>query len=257
MFWILHLESGSRGAENKSLKVLPTDVPRSSNEISTFLQEEILELRNSGKKVLRVTVGVQVQGAPVPPAWRKALDAFSNGTTLMEFYESIEGELGASRTGRQTRIGERNLRRRKHSQFLSTLNRLSDRGILTLRPSSFLAEAGSLTWPETGSRRSRDSGNSYTRRGWAKEISTVWVKPNLQKLNKETGSQASWTEKRTITLRRKGEGVGSIIVEGLAAKPIHLIAEPLSEKVESTTSSEESDEARGRATDDGYQTREG
>jgi len=241
------------------LKVLPNGVLRSSNEISTFLQEEILELQNSGKKVLRVTVGVQVQGAPVPPAWRKALEAFSNGTTLMEFYGHIEGELGASRTGRQTRIGERNLRRRKHSQFLSTLSRLTDRGILTLRPSSFLDKAGSLTWPDAGSKRSRSSGNSYSRRGWAKEISTVWVKPNLQKLKKETGSQASWTEKRTITLRRKGEGVGNVIVEGLAAKPINLIAQPRSEKAESSTSSrrEKSDEARGRAADDGYHTGEG
>jgi hypothetical protein len=239
------------------LKVLTTDVLRNSNEISMFLQQEILKLQNSGMKVLTVTVGVQVQGAPVPPAWRKALEAFSNGTTLMEFYENIEGELGASRTGRQARIGERNLRRRKHSQFLSTLNRLGDRGILTLRPSSFLAESGSPTWPETGSKRSRESGNVYTRRGWAKEISTVWVKPNLQKLKKETGSQASWTEKRTITLRRKGEGVGNIVVEGLTVKPIHLIAEPRSEKAESPTSPERSDEARGRAVDDGYQTREG
>ena len=175
--------------------------------------------------MLSVTVGVQVQGAPVPPAWRKALEAFSNGTTLLEFYEHIEGELGASRTGRQRRIGEKNLRRRKHSQFLSTLNRLAHRGILTLRPSSFLDGAGSLTWPDIDSNRSQDSGNSYTRRDWAKEISTVWVKPNLQKLRIETGSQASWTEKRTITLRRKGEGVGSIIVEGLAAKPIRLVVE--------------------------------
>ena len=216
-------------------------------------------MQNSGKKALRVAVGVQVQGAPVPPAWRKALEAFSNGTTLMEFYENIEGELGASRTGRQTRIGERNLRRRKHSQFLSTLSRLADRGILTLRPSSFLDEGGSLTWPDTGSRRSRNSGNIYTRNGWAKEISTVWVKPNLQKLKKETGSQASWTEKRTITLRRKGEGVGNIIIEGLAAKPIHLIPEPRSEKAESSTLSqrEKSDVARGRAADDGYHTGEG
>ena len=239
------------------MKVLPNGVLRSSNEISTFLQEEILELQNSGKKVLRVTVGIQVQGAPIPPAWRKALEAFSNGTTLMEFYGHIEGELGASRTGRQTRLGERNLRRRKHSQFLSTLNRLSDRGILTLRPSSFLDEAGSLTWPETGSKRSRNLENSDTRRGWAREISTAWVKPNLQKLKKETGSQASWTEKRTITLRRKGEGVGNITVEGLAAKPIHLIVGPRSEKAESLTSSEKSVESRGRAADDGYQTREG
>jgi hypothetical protein len=220
------------------LKVLPTDVLRTSNEISTFLQEEILELQNSGKKVLTVTVGVQVQGAPVPPAWRKALETFSNGTTLMEFYEHIEGELGASRTGRQRKIGEKNLRRRKHSQFLSTLNRLADRGILTVRPSSFLDNAGSLTSPNTDSKRPQNSGNGYTRRGWAKEISTVWVKPNLQKLKKETGSQASWTEKYTITLRKKRGGVGNIIVEGLAAKPIHLIAEPRLEKSESPTSSQ-------------------
>ena len=237
------------------MKVLPTDVLRTSNEISTFLQEEILELRNSGKKVLRVTVGVQVQGTPVPPAWRKALATFSNGTTLLEFYEHIEGELGASRTGRQTRIGERNLRSRKHSQFLSTLKRLADRRILTLRPSSFLDEAGSLTWPDMVSRRPKNA--DYTRRGWAKEISAVWVKPNLQELKRETGSQASWTEKRTVTLRRKGEGVGNVIVEGLAAKPIHLITGPRSEKAESLASSEESDEARGRASDDGYQTRGG
>jgi hypothetical protein len=236
------------------LKVLPIGVLRSPKRISTFLQDEILELQNSGKKVLRVTVGVQVQGAPIPPAWRKSLDVFSNGTTLMEFYEDIEGELGASRTGRQTRIGERNLRRRKHSQFLSTLNRLADRGILTLRPSSFLAEAGSLSWPDTTPKRSRDSENSYTRRGWAKGISTVWVKPNLQKLKKETGSQASWTEKRTITLRKKGEGVGNIIAEGLTAKPMRLIAGPRSEEAESSALSqgEKADEARGRAADDGY-----
>lgn len=239
------------------MKVLPTDVPRSSNEISTFLREEILELQNSDKKALRVTVGVQVQGAPVPPAWRKALEAFSNGTSLMEFYEHIEGELGASITGRQTRIGERNLRRRKHSQFLSTLKRLADRGILTLRPSSFLDEAGSLTSPDMDSTRSKNS--DYTRKGWAKEISTVWVKPNLQKLKKETGSQASWTEKRTITLRRKGEGVGNIIVEGLAAKPVQLIGGPRLEKAESPASSkrEKSDEARSRAADDGYHSGEG
>jgi hypothetical protein len=239
------------------LKVLPTDVPRSSEEISTFFQEEILELQNSDKKVLRVTVGVQVQGAPVPPAWKKALEAFSNGTTLMEFYEHVEGELGASSTGRQRRIGERNLRRRKHSQFLSTLKRLADRGILTLRPSSFLDEAGNLTWPDMDSMRSKNSEN--TRKGWAKEISAVWVKPNLKSLKKETGSQASWTEKRTITLRRKGEGVGNIIVEGLVAKPIHLMAGSRSERAESPVSSEreKSDEVRGRAADDGYHSGEG
>jgi len=223
------------------LKVLSPDVLRSSREISTFLRDEILELQNSEKKVLSVMVGVQVQGSPVPPAWRKVLEAFSHGTTLMEFYQHIEGELGASRTGRQRRIGAKNLRRRKHSQFLSTLNRLADSGILTLHPSSFLDKDGSLTWPDTDLRRSRYSGNSYTRRGWAKEISTVWVKPNLQKLKKETGSQASWTEKRTITLRKKGEGVGNVIVEGLAVKPIHLIAEPRSEKAEMSEAKDEAE----------------
>jgi hypothetical protein len=148
------------------LKVLPTGVLRSSNEVSAFLQEEIRDMQSSGKKVLRVTVGVQVRGAPVPPAWMKALKASSNGTTLMKLYENIEGELGASRTGRQARIGERNLRRRKHSQFLSTLNRLAE-GVITLRPSSFLDEVGGLTRPDTDPKRSRVSGNTQTSRGWA------------------------------------------------------------------------------------------
>jgi hypothetical protein len=194
------------------LKILPADALRSSKEISTFLRGEIRELQNSGKKVLTVTVGVQVQGAPVPPAWRKTLEAFSNGTTLGEFYVHIEGELGASRTGQQKKIGEKSLRRRKHSQFLSILKRLADRGILAVSPTSFLDERDGLAWADT-------------RIGWAKEISTVWVEPNLRKLRRETGSQASWTEERTVTLRKKGEGVGNIIVEGLANKPIRLVAQ--------------------------------
>jgi hypothetical protein len=196
------------------LKVLPTNALRSSKEISMFLQDEIRALQNSGRKVLKVTVGVQMQGVPVPPAWRKALEAFSNGTTLGEFYVHIEGELGATRTGQQKRIGEKSLRKRKHSQFLSTLKRLADRGILAVRPSSFLDERDGLAW--TG-----------TRTGWAKEISTVWVEPNLGKLGRETGSQASWTEERTLTLRKKGEGVGNIIVEGLATKPVRSVARQL------------------------------
>lgn len=154
------------------------------------------------------------------------MEAFSDGTTLGEFYERIEGELGASGTGQQRKIGEKNLRRRKHSQFLSTLERLSDWGFLIVRPSSFLDEVGGLAWTGTDSKRPQNSGNSDTRRGWAKEISTVWVQPNVQKLRRETGSQASWTEERTVTLRKKGEGAGDIIIEGLATKPIHLIAEP-------------------------------
>jgi hypothetical protein len=210
--------------ESQSLKVLPTDTLRSPKGISAFLRTEIRELQNSGKKVLKVTVGVQVQGAAVPPSWRKALEAFSDGTTLREFYEHIEGELGASGTGQQRKIGEKNMRRRKHSQFLSTLKRLSDTGVLTLRPSSFLDRADRLARTDTDSMRSQDSENSDTRRGWAEELSTAWVQPNAQKLRIETGSQVSWTEKRTVTLRRKGEGAGDIIVEGLAAKPIHLIA---------------------------------
>jgi hypothetical protein len=203
---------------------------RSPKGISAFLRAEIRDLQNSRKKVLKVTVGVQVQGAAVPPAWRKALEAFSDGTTLGEFYDHIEGELGASGTGQQRRIGEKNLRRRKHSQFLSTLKRLSDRRVLTLRPSSFLDRADRLVRTDTDPSRSQDSGNSDTRRGWAEEISTAWVQPNVQRLKVEIGSQASWTEKRTVTLRKKGEGAGDIVVEGLAAKPIHLIAEPRSRK---------------------------
>jgi len=207
---------------SQSLKVLPTDVLRSPKGISTFLRAEIRELQNSRKKVLKVTVGIQVQGAAVPPAWGKALEAFSDGTTLREFYEHIEGELGASGTGQQRKIGEKNLRRRKHSQFLSTLKRLSDRRVLTLRPSSFLDRADRLARTGTDSTKSQDSGNSDTRRGWAEELSTAWVQPNVQKLRIEAVSQTSWTEKRTVTLRKKGEGTGEIIVEGLAAKPIHL-----------------------------------
>lgn len=214
--------------ESQSLKVLPIHVLRSPKGISTFLRAEIRELQNSGKKVLKVTVGVQVQGATVPQAWGKALEAFSDGTNLREFYEHIEGELGATRTGQQRKIGEKNLRRRKHSQFLSTLKRLSDRGVLTLRPSSFLDRADRLARTDADSMRSQDSGNSDTRRGWAEELSTAWLQPNVQKLRLEAGSQASWTEKRTVTLRKKGEGTGDIIVEGLAAKPIRLIAEPRS-----------------------------
>ncbi len=164
-----------------------------------------------------------MQGAAVPPAWRKALEAFSDGATLGQLYEHIEGELGASGTGQQRKIGEKNLRRRKHSQFLSTLRLLSDRGVLTLRPSSFLDRADRLARADTDSKRSQDSGNSDTRRGWTEEISTAWVQPNVQKLRIEAGSQASWTEERTVTLRKKGEAEGEIIVEGLAAKPIHLI----------------------------------
>jgi hypothetical protein len=208
------------------LKILPTDVLRNPKGISTFLRAEIRELQNSRKKVLKVTVGIQAQGSTVPSAWRKALEAFSDGTTLREFYEHIEGELGASGTGQQRKIGEKNLRRRKHSQFLSTLKRLSDRGVLTLRPLSFLDRTDRLARTDTDSIGSQDSGNSDTRRGWAEELSTAWVQPNVQKLKIETGSQASWTEKRTVTLRKKGEGGGDIIVEGLAAKPMHLIAEP-------------------------------
>jgi hypothetical protein len=247
------------------LKVLPADVLRSPKEVSTFLQEEILELKKSGKKVLKVTVGVQMRGVPILPAWRKALEAFSNETTLKEFYGYIEGELSASRTGRQTRIGKKNLRRRKHSQFLSILCRLADRGILTIRPSTFLDEVGGLTWPDTDSMWSKNSASSGTGGRWAREISAVWVKPNLEKLRKETGSQTSWTEERTVTLRRKGEGVGSVIVEGLASKPIHLIAEPPSKRAAReekrkcnriASPSEKSDESRSRAADDGYQTRE-
>jgi hypothetical protein len=80
----------------------------------------------------------------------------------------------------------------------------------------------------TDSKRSQDSGNSDTKRGWAEELSTAWVQPNVQTLRIETESQPSWTEKRTVTLRKKGEGAGHIIVEGLAAKPVHLIGEPRS-----------------------------
>ena len=206
------------------MKVLPADVLRSPKGISTLLRAEIRELQNSGKKVLKVTVGIQVQGAAVPPAWRKALEAFSDGTNLRELYEHIEGELGASGTGQQRKIGEKNMRRRKHSQFLSTLRRLSNRGVLTLRPSSFLDSADRLARTDTDSTRSQDSGNSDTRRGWAEEISTAWVQPNVRMLRTETGTQASWTEERTVTLRKKGEGAGDIIIEGLAAKPIHLTA---------------------------------
>jgi hypothetical protein len=191
------------------LKVLPTDDLRSPKEVSKFLHDEIRELQDSGEKVLKFKVSVQVQGAPIPSPWRKALEAFSNGTTLGEFYVHIEGELGASRTGKQKKISEKSLRRRKHSQFLSTLKRLSDRGILAVSPSSFLDERDSLA-------------GSGTRAGWAEEISTVWVKPNLMKLKRETGSQATWVEERTVTLRKKGEGVGNIVIEGLTTKPMRL-----------------------------------
>jgi hypothetical protein len=190
-----------------------------------FLQDEIRELQTSGKKVLKITVGVQVQGAPISPAWRKALEAFSSGTTLGEFYKHIEGELGASKTGQQKKIGEKNLRKRKHAQFLSTLKRLADRGVLTVGPPSFLGEGNSSAWTDRDSERSQNSGNSDTRRGWAEEISTVWVKPHLRKLRRDTGSQALWTEERAVTLRKKGEGVGNIVVEGLGTEPILLVAE--------------------------------
>ncbi len=207
------------------MKVVPIDILRSSKEISTFLQNEIRELQNSGKKVRKVIVGVQVQGAPVPPAWRKALEAFSNGTSLREFYVHIEGELGASRTGQEKRVGEKNLEKRKRYQFLSTLKRLTDRGILAVRPSSFLDEGGGLAWTDTDSKRPRKSGNSDTRKGWAKEMSTVWLEPNLRKLRREAGSQASWIEERALTLRKKGRRGRNITVEGLAAKQIRLVAE--------------------------------
>ncbi len=179
-----------------------------------------MELRNSKNKVLTLTVNISVQGATIPTAWRKALEAFPKGTTLREFYISIEGELGVFGGGQEKRLSRRNLEKRRHAIFLSTLKRLRKEGILSVHPSSFLDEAGGVIWVD--SQQSRSTLESNTRIDWAKEMSKVRIEPNLRKMRREAGSQASWTEERAITLRKKGPGGRDVFVEGFTTKPMLL-----------------------------------
>jgi hypothetical protein len=195
---------------------------QSPEEISVFFRDEIDQLQNSGKKVLKFEIGVQMHGAELSPAWRTVLEAFPSGLTMLQLYSHIEGGLGGYGIQKGRRIRGSSLEKRKHKTFLVTLRRLQRDKVLTVYPSSYLDEEGSRAWMDTDPKSYRGNGRNKVRNAWFDRMSQVRVVPNLPKLKAMDDSEGSWVQERAILLRRKGEEGRTIIVEGLSASPIQL-----------------------------------
>jgi hypothetical protein len=191
-------------------------------QTSVFFRDEIEELRSSGKKVLKFDIGVQMHGAQVSPAWKRVLEAFPSGLTMLELYSHIEGGIVGFGVQKGRRIKGSALEKRKHRTFLMTLLKLQRDKILTVHPSSYLDEEGSRAWMDTDPKSYRGNGRNKVRNAWSDRMSQVRVVPNLSRVKPSGDSQSSWIQERAILLRRKGEDGRTIIVEGLSANPIVL-----------------------------------
>jgi hypothetical protein len=191
-------------------------------EISVFFRDEIDQLQTSGKKVLKFEIGVRMHRAEVSPAWRKVLEAFPSGLTMMELYSQIEGGIEGFGIQKGRRIRGSTLEKRKHRTFLVTLRRLERDKVLAVYPSSYLEEEGSRAWMDTDPKSYRGNGRNKVRNAWSDRMSQVRVVPNLSKVKPVDNSQSSWIQERAILLRRKGEEGRTIFIEGLSANPIEL-----------------------------------